>query len=171
LTQPLVKGIFIRMTDHLNDEEQSFFDHYFSKLGDSQKAEISRVTSSIAGDDNSANELLGLYLCGKKSAGSSLLQDFIKAGDRLPEPGHHWIVLDRDRKPKCILKTVRVEIHKFKDIPERIAQAEGEGDLSLAYWRKAHEAFFKPHLERLKIQNIEDADVVTEFFECVHKAE
>ncbi|MBX2994978.1 MAG: ASCH domain-containing protein [Bdellovibrionaceae bacterium] len=159
------------MTNHLRDIEQDFFDAYFSNLSDDDKEGITTISASSPGNDATSSELLALYLCGKKTAGSGLVADYINTGDPLPKPGHLWIVLDKDKKPKCILKTVAVEVHKFKDVPERIAKAEGEGDLSLDYWRRAHQEFFKPHLKRLKIENLDEAEVVTEFFERVHKAE
>lgn len=158
------------MIQHLRDIEQDFFDGYFSTLSDDDKAGITTISASTPGSDANTAELLALYLCGKKTAGSGLVADYVNNGDPLPTPGHLWIVLDKDKKPKCILKTVAVEVHKFKDVPERIAKAEGEGDLSLAHWRKAHEAFFKPHLEKLKIKDLNEAEVVTEFFERVYKA-
>ena len=49
------------------------------------------------------------------------------------------------------------------------AIAEGEGDLSLKYWRMAHLEFFKPFLKGLGINDINKEKVVTEFFEVVYK--
>jgi uncharacterized protein YhfF len=127
------------------------------------------VEANIAGNETIADELLKLYLIGRKTAGSSLLEDYLTAGDPLPEPGRHWIVLDSKGAPGCILRTERVERHKFNEVSERVAIAEGEGDLSLAHWRKAHEEFFRPFLNGWGLEKIEQATVVTEFFRLVYR--
>ena len=40
---------------------------------------------------------------------------------------------------------MNVEVNQklFKDVDVSFAHEEGEGDLSLAYWRKEHERFFR----------------------------
>lgn len=71
--------------------------------------------------------------------------------------------------PGCILKTVRVEVCQFDKVREHVAVAEGEGDLSLKYWRDAHREFFAPYLEHLGITDLDKENIVTEFFELVFK--
>jgi uncharacterized protein YhfF len=50
-------------------------------------------------------------------------------------------------KPKPVVrrpcKTIRVQIAKFKDVGEDVVRAEGEGGLSLEYWRKTHVEFWR----------------------------
>ena len=62
-----------------------------------------------------------------------------------------------------------VEIHSFDSVPERVAIAEGEGDLSLSYWREAHASFFAPYLAELGISELGQAEIVTEFFEVLYQ--
>ena len=126
------------------------------------------VEASIAGNEAIADKLLEIYLQGKKTAGSGLVRDYEEAGDPLPKEGDHWIILDTKSKPRCIVKTIAVEIHLFSQVPLRIAIAEGEGDLSLEYWREGHRKFFLS-LDHLTIDNIDQEQVVTEFFEVVWK--
>lgn len=129
------------------------------------------VQASVAGDACIADSLLGLYLDGSKRAGSGLVRDYEHSNETLPEIGDHWIVLDASGAPRCILETVRVEVRRFDEVPERVAIAEGEGDLSLAYWREAHRKFFTPFLEDWGIANIDEAEVVTEFFRVVYRGD
>jgi uncharacterized protein YhfF len=152
----------------LTKQEEEFWDLYLSSIGANIPSRPN-LEVSIIGDETNAEELLALYLSGKKTAGSSLEKDYIQAGDDLPQVGNYWMVLDSSNAPKCLLKTVRVEYTRFSDIELRIAIAEGEGDLSLAYWRKAHIDFFTPYLAQLKISNLESEILVTEFYELVHK--
>lgn len=152
---------------YLNERERRYWERYLRSLPHPPASES--VEAGMAGNEGLADELLGLYLQGKKSAGSSLLEDYLTAGDPVPAPGRHWIVLDSRGEPGCILRTVKVTRHKFKHVPPEVAIAEGEGDLSLAYWRKAHEEFFRPFLKNWGVQDIEEATVVTEFFQLVFR--
>ena len=56
----------------------------------------------------------------------------------------------------------------YADVPVAIAIAEGEGDCSLETWRKLHRWFFEPYLDDLGIDDLDKAEVVTEFFEVVY---
>src|SRR5262249_49365667 len=113
------------------------------------------------------DELLQLYLDGKKSAGSSLVIDYVTGGEELPKVGNFWIILDSHGVPKCIVKTIRITIHQFDQIPEEVAIAEGEGDSSLAYWTKAHRHFFEPYLQRWNVTDLSKEKVITEFYDIV----
>ena len=131
-------------------------------------SENSWVEASYAGNQLSTDQLLGLYLSGKKTAGSGIVEDFISAGDPLPQVGNFWILLNSLGEPGCILRTERVVLNKFKDVSKEIAVAEGEGDLSLHYWQESHRRFFAPFLAGWGVADIDEATVVTEFFRIVH---
>lgn len=147
--------------------EQMFWDEYLLTLPESQRPENPFVEASYAGNQKITDELIQLYLTGKKTAGSSLVEDFKHAGDPLPKAGNYWIILDSSGQPKCLVKTLKTVVHKFKDVPEDIAIAEGEGDLSLSYWRSVHSQLYTPYLQKWGIDDIEDATVITEFFEVL----
>jgi len=116
------------------------------------------------------DSLIALYLAGKKSAGSGLVRDYLTMGDPLPKAGNYWIVLDGRRRPRLLLRTLRVEINLWKNIPKRIAVAEGEGDLSVAYWKRTHRRFYLPFLKKWGIDDLDEAEVITEHFKLVHRA-
>ena len=61
------------------------------------------------------------------------------------------------------------KIHKFNEVPVEIAVAEGEGDLTLEYWRKVHGELYVPYLKTWSLKNISEATVITEFFEIVYR--
>ncbi len=151
----------------LNKIEQDFWNLYLSTLPNPPKGLTAEA--SIAGNNEIADQLLELYLSGKKYAGSGLVVDYKISGDHLPQVGNHWIILDSQKKPRCIVKTVRVEIYQFDKVPKEVAVAEGEGDLSLDYWRKAHIEFFTPFLKGWGVKELNKEDVVTEFYEVVYK--
>ncbi len=153
--------------NRLKPKEQGFWNEYLLALPESQRPENPFVEASYAGNQNITDKLILLYLAGKKTAGSSLVEDLQHAGNPLPKTGNYWIILDSSGEPKCLAKTLKTAVYKFKDVPEEIAIAEGEGDLSLAYWRNVHSQLYAPHLQEWGIKSIENATVITEFFEVL----
>lgn len=151
----------------LNNIELEFWNKYLSTLD--EKPKNLSVRANMAGNSELANKLLNLYLIGHKTAGSGLVKDYENCNEQLPKVGEFWIILDSNSNPKCIVKTIKVEINTFEQVPVSIAIAEGEGDLSLDYWRKVHKVYFSPFLRDLGIDNIETAKIVTEHFEVVYK--
>ncbi len=152
---------------HLSPEQDAFWQRYQASV--KEVPCDSEVYASIAGDERNADALLQLYLDGKKSAGSGLAKDYEVSGEPLPEVGRYWMILDSKGHPRCLVKTVKVETHRFDSVPEYVAKAEGEGDLSLQYWKDGHARFFQPYLKELGIEKLEEAEVVTEFFEVVFR--
>ena len=151
----------------LSPEQERYWRAYLA-VAPASPEEGCNVVADAPGNDESADMLVDLYMLGKKTAGSGLLEGYLTAAEPLPRIGDHWIALDPQECPRCILRTVRVETHRFLDVPERIAVAEGEGDLTLEYWRSCHTRFFAPYLQDWGLSRIEDATVVTEFFKLVY---
>jgi uncharacterized protein YhfF len=89
-----------------------------------------------------ADELLALVLAGQKRATAALVMDFERAGDPLPEPGIHAVVLNGRGRPGCIIRTTEVTVRPFNQVDARFAWGEGEDDRLLASWRTAHRRYF-----------------------------
>jgi len=88
------------------------------------------------------DELADLVLKGKKTASCGALASFIREGDA-PTIGSYSIILNGKGEPVCVIRMVCLRIVRFSDVTAEFARKEGEGDLSLAYWRKEHKAFFE----------------------------
>ena len=153
----------------LKINEKNFWNAYLESLAPDERPESPFVQADFAGTLEITDELLGLYLEGKKFAGSSLKEEFLVCNDPLPQIGNYWIVLNSRCEPKCILKTIKITDNKFKHVPKEVAEAEGEGDLSLNYWQQAHRAFYKPFLKEWGVENLDEATVITEYFKMVYK--
>lgn len=153
----------------LNNIQKAYWDQFIFSLSPSLRPVNPNVSASFAGNKEITDELLSLYLIGKKTAGSSIVEDFLSAGDELPQIGNYWIFLNSKEQPSCIFKTVNIKIHKFNEVPEEIAVAEGEGDLTLEYWRKVHGGLYNPLLKIWGLKDIHEATVITEFFELVYR--
>lgn len=85
-----------------------------------------------------ADQLLALVLEGKKTATSWAAVE----GPKGVEVGTRWIVNDGVGKPRAVIETIEVTQRLFREVDESIANDEGEGDRTLAYWRRAHEDYF-----------------------------
>ncbi len=100
---------------------------------------------SFGATPQQADRLLDLVLDGVKTATASALCDYETDDDPLPEPGELSIVLDGAGHPRALLATTDVRVVPFDEVDADHAAAEGEGDRTLAYWRREHERFFREH--------------------------
>ena len=85
-----------------------------------------------------ADELFALVLSGKKTATSWAATH----GSHNSEVGKQQIIKDSKDSPRAIIETIELKLQKFDEVDETFAQKEGEGDLSLDYWRKEHKRYF-----------------------------
>ncbi|MEZ2578006.1 ASCH domain-containing protein [Buttiauxella ferragutiae] len=96
---------------------------------------------SIGDNTDMANELANLVIKGIKTASCGSLTSF-QAEESAPKIGSYNIILNGQGSPVCIIRMVSMRLIRFSDVTEEFARKEGEGDLSLEYWRKEHKAFF-----------------------------
>ena len=120
-------------------------------------------------DDNqpSADELAALVMAGTKRATASLLWSYQAEGEPLPQVGDLSLVTDWAGEPQCVIETTTVQVVPYEQVPEAFAATEGEGDGSLAYWRRAHWACFGRECARLGREPQLDMPVVCERFEVI----
>lgn len=154
----------------LRPPERAFWNAYLATLPTNRLPKNPFISAAYAGGRKNTDALIRLYRAGKKTAGSGLVKDYVTAGDPLPKTGDFWIILDSRDRPQFLVKTVRTELNLFGRIPKSVARAEGEGDLSVAYWKKVHARFYFPFLGAWGIDDLDKAEVITEHFEIVHRA-
>jgi uncharacterized protein YhfF len=95
-------------------------------------------TFSFGDSPELADELLALVLAGKKRATCwAESQGLLSA-----EVGKLMVVLNGNGDPKAIVKTVELTRRRFTEVDAAFAHDEGEGDLSLEFWRGAHMRYF-----------------------------
>jgi uncharacterized protein YhfF len=112
-----------------------------------------------------ADELASLVARGIKRATAGALWAYEAEGEALPRVGAYNVITDWEGRPRAVVRTVGVEVVPFGEVSPEFAAAEGEGDLSLAYWRRAHWAAFSRELAGIGRQPSEDMPVVCERFE------
>lgn len=125
--------------------------------------------SAFGGTRAVAHELADLIVGGTKTATSSAVWDYEAEGEPLPERGGLEIVLDGDGRPRALIATTHVEVVPFDQVPEEHARLEGEGDLSLAHWRRQHEGFFTRYASHDK-GFARDMPVLLQRFEVLYAA-
>ena len=116
-----------------------------------------------------ADELGQLIVRGIKTGTCSALWEWEAEKNPIPQIGLISIVLDGQENPMCIIETIEVFVCRFKDVNEEFAYSEGEGDLSLEYWRKAHTNFFSRVLPKFGREFSEDMPLVCERFKVIYK--
>lgn len=89
-----------------------------------------------------ADELGGLIAAGTKTATCSALWSWEAEGETPPVGGELTVVVDGRGDPLCIVETFEVTRRRYCDVDADFARQEGEGDLSLDYWRRVHRQFF-----------------------------
>lgn len=122
---------------------------------------------AFGGTPEDADELLALVLDGTKTATASALADFEAEGEPVPAPGTLSIILDGRGSPQALIVTTEVRVVPFDEVDEDHAHDEGEGDRSLAHWRRAHESFFSEHATSGR-PFAPDMPVVLERFRLLH---
>jgi len=116
-----------------------------------------------------ADELGGLIVQGIKTATCSALWEWEAEGNPVPQKGLITIALDGQGEPLCIVETVEVTVRKYNEVDAGFAREEGEGDLSLNYWRDAHRNYFSRVLKKTGKEFSETMPLVCERFRVIYK--
>ena len=116
-----------------------------------------------------ADELGALIVQGTKTATCSALWEWEAERNPIPCVGLITIALDGRGEPLCIVETVEVTIRKYNEVDADFARAEGEGDLSLNYWREAHRNFFSRVLPKIGKEFSQEMLLVCERFKVIYK--
>jgi uncharacterized protein YhfF len=134
----------------LTDAAAALWRAYVAHLPPDHPHRTARVTAFSFGDSPAlADELAALVVAGRKRATASLPIQFEAEGVAVPAAGDVSVVTLGDGTPVGIIETTEIRLVPFGDVDAAFAATEGEGDGSLAYWRRAHTEFFGRVLARL----------------------
>ncbi len=95
-------------------------------------------TTTFGGAPEEAEALLALVLDGRKTATC-----WAARHGQSTHVGKRTALCDSAGRQRAIVETTALARRRFCDIDAAWARAEGEGDLTLAYWREAHRAHFE----------------------------
>jgi uncharacterized protein YhfF len=122
---------------------------------------------SIGGAPETADEGAMLILNGTKTLTSSPFWDY--PDGKIPFVGALGVLLDGLRRPRGIVETTRVEILPFGAITEEMARAYGEGERTVAWWRRVMGAFYRASAARHDAILTDDTPHIWEWFTVVHR--
>jgi uncharacterized protein YhfF len=149
---------------------KNYWEHFLASLPpDSPYRTKTHVAEGWGDSPEMADELGALIVQGIKTATCSALWEWEAEGNPIPEAGLITIALDGRGEPLCIVETVEISVRKYNEVDAGFAREEGEGDLSLEYWRAAHKNFFSRVLPRIGREFSENMPLVCERFRVIYK--
>jgi uncharacterized protein YhfF len=114
-----------------------------------------------------ADELAQLVLAGRKHATAAAVWSYELEGEPVPKPGDFSVITYWNGKACCVIRTFDVHVVAFDMVSEDFAAAEGEGDGTLAFWRRVHWAAFEREFAGTGRTPVPDMPVACERFEVV----
>lgn len=120
-------------------------------------------------NEQDANECAKLVKKGIKRATTDSLLGLQNREERLPKIGDFTVVTNWEGVAQCIVETTKVRLKPFFSIDEEYARLEGEGDKSLAHWKKVHWDYYTRELAEFERLPRESMIVVCQEFEIVFK--
>lgn len=94
-------------------------------------------------DPQMADDLAREVLSGRKTATASAVEGYTEDEPMPTVDGKFDIVLNGKGQPIAAVTNSKVYQTTFDKVKAEHAYKEGEGNLSLAYWRQAHEEFWR----------------------------
>jgi uncharacterized protein YhfF len=89
------------------------------------------------------DRLVAAILSGAKTLTSSLVVEYEREDEPLPEAGQLAAVLDSAGRRVAVIEVTEVRIVRLADVDLQHALDEGEGDESVQQWRSGHEKFWQ----------------------------
>jgi uncharacterized protein YhfF len=153
-----------------HDSIQTYWQKFLSTLpNDSPYHSRSYIAEGWGDGPEMADELGTLIAQGTKTGTCSTVWEWEAEDKPIPQVGLITIVLDGGGQPLCIVETVEVTLRNYNEVDADFARSEGEGDLSLEYWREAHRNFFSRSLAKIGREFSEDMPLVCELFKMIYR--
>lgn len=150
---------------------QDYLNEYLDTLTDSERKRYTSFSADyFCADEVNANLCAELISKGIKTATCSMKYWYDSGEESMPQTGHLLVVTDWHGEPTSIVEITAVSECKYSDVTAEFAYAEGEGDLTLDWWRVAHWDFFANECNEIEIEASEDMVLVLEHFQVVHGA-
>jgi uncharacterized protein YhfF len=146
---------------------QTFWESYLATLPEKHLHRFVPLPEAWSFGDGPemADELGSLVMQGKKTATCSRY-----LGENILENPTISILLDGQENPLGVVETTEITVRRYCDIDAEWAAAEGEGDLSLEYWRNGHWTYFTRGAVEGRYDMSEDMPLVCERFRIIYRA-
>lgn len=153
----------------MNEVQSRYLEQFLSGLS---KTERNGYKSFSAGyfcaDVENAKICSDLILTNEKTATCSMKYWYESGGKPMPRKKDLHVVTDWNGNPTSVIEITEVSECEFSNVPPEFAVAEGEGDKSLEWWRRAHWDFFSRECAELGIKPSESMQLVLERFMVVY---
>jgi len=128
------------------------------------------VVFHFCDNQRDADTCANLVVAGRKRATASSLVELELAKLPVPDAGDYAVITDWSGEARAVIRTTSVDIRRFGDVDEAFARDEGEGDLTLEWWRAAHRAYYERVLANSGHRVDDDLQIACERFEVVMQA-
>ncbi|HHL32214.1 MAG TPA: ASCH domain-containing protein [Oceanospirillales bacterium] len=118
-------------------------------------------------NQKAADDCAQLVVKGIKQATTSSKWHYDFKQEKFASVGDMFIITDWCGKACAIIEITHVELTNYNKITEAYAGIEGEGDQSLAHWRKVHWTHFSQEMAVCNEEPTADMPVVCEYFKTV----
>ena len=119
-------------------------------------------------NEKDADECAELVVKGIKQATATSLWWYEKNNETLPKVGDQYVVTNWNGYAKAVIETIKIERIPYNQITPEFAVVEGEGDKSLEYWKRVHEAYYKREMEPHGAKFDENMIIVCEYFKTIY---
>jgi len=149
---------------------KAYWQKFLSSLpADSPYHSKTYVAESWGDNPALADELGALIVQGIKTGTCSAVWEWEAEGNPIPEEGYITIALDGNGEPLCVVETYEITIRKYNEVDADFARTEGEGDLSLEYWREEHKRYFTRTLAKIGKEFSADMPLACERFRVIYE--
>lgn len=88
------------------------------------------------------DQLVAAILDGTKTSTTSLALQYGMEGEPLPTAGPRQVLIDSAGVPVALIEITSIDVVPLGEVPLAHALDEGEGHVTVAQWRSAHEDFW-----------------------------
>lgn len=153
-------------------EIQEFWEHCRNKHGISQTSyHVSTLVDPECLDPSVPSLDLSdqpkLILANQKRGTAHMAMDFEVNNVPRRVTGDYWVILDAKQRPIGLVRVTDVYESPFLSVPASFSVQEGEGDMSLEFWREAHLDYFIMQCKKMGVEWDQNCLVVCESFELV----
>ena len=153
----------------MNETQRIYLDQFLLALPEIERNKYKTFSADyFCADEENAKVCSDLILSGDKTATCSMKYWYEGGLEPMPKQGHLQVVTDWNGQPTSIIETTEVSECRFSEVSPEFAAAEGEGDKSLEWWRKAHWEFFSRECIAQGIEPRQSMQLILEKFKVVY---
>jgi len=154
----------------MDEQSSQFLTRFLESLPTDERSKYHSFSSDyFCNDEENANLCAQLVYDGIKTATCSLKLSYLAEGEPIPLTGHLQVVTNWHQEPVAIIEITSVTECPYNEVTEEFAFAEGEGDRTLNWWRKAHWQFFTEECQAIGIEPQDNMMLILERFKVVYR--